>query len=64
MLSDRKKEGLGALIGERLEHSRRMTRPRTIVEGEHNFLVAQEIISLEVLKAEARPAGRVDFNNP
>src|SRR5262245_41637567 len=40
MFSNRKKDGLGALLGERLEHSRRMTQPRTIVEGEHNFLVA------------------------
>src|SRR5262245_57426344 len=64
VLSDRKKDCFGALIRERLEHGWRMTRPRTIIEGEYDFLVAQEIISLEVLKAEARPAGRVDFNNP
>ena len=36
-----------------------MTRPRAVIEREHDFLVAQEIISLEVLKAEARPT--VDF---
>jgi hypothetical protein len=41
-----------------------MTRPRAVIEREHDFFVAQEIISLEVLKAEARSAGRVDFNNP
>jgi hypothetical protein len=64
VFSDRKKDCLGALIGERLEHGRRMTRPRAVIEREHDFFVAQEIISLEVLKTEARSAGRVDFNNP
>jgi hypothetical protein len=64
VLSDRKKDCLGALLGERLEHSRRMTRPRAIVEREHDFLVAQEVIGLEVLKTEARAAGGVDFDNP
>ena len=63
VLSDREKERLGALIGERLQHGRRMPWPWTVVESEHDFVVAQEVVGLEVLEPETRAAGGVDFDH-
>ena len=37
--------------------------PRAVVEGQHHFVVAQEIVLLEVLEAEGRAARRVDFDD-
>src|SRR6185312_4531200 len=33
-----------------------------VVEGQHNFLVAQEVIGLEVVEAEAGTTGGVDLD--
>ena len=63
MFSDREKERLGALIGERLQHGRRVPRPWAVIEREHDFLVAQEVVGLEVLEPETRAARGVDFNH-
>jgi hypothetical protein len=37
--------------------------PRAVVEGQHDFFVAQEIVLLEVLGPECRTAGGVDFDD-
>ena len=63
MLADREEQRLGALVGQRLEHGRRVARPRAVVEGQHDFFVAQEVIGLEVLEAEAGAAGGVDLHH-
>src|SRR5512143_4236830 len=63
VFADRKKDRLGALVGKGLEHSRRMTWPGPIVEGEYDLVVTQEIVGLEVFEAEARPSGRVDLDH-
>src|SRR5262245_9784396 len=39
-----------------------MSRPGAVIEGEHDFFVAQEIVRLEVLEPEPRAAPGVDFN--
>ena len=62
MLADREEHGLGAFVGKRLEHGGR-GGPGTVVEGQHDFLVGQEVELLEMLKAEARAARGVDFNH-
>ena len=61
VLADDEEGGLHALIGERLQHGRR-GRPRAVVEGEQHFVVAQEVVLLEMLEAEARTAGGVDLD--
>src|SRR5258706_11450593 len=48
MLADRKKHRFGALVGERLEYRGRIRRPRTVVEGQHDFLVGKKIELLEM----------------
>jgi len=63
MLADREEQALGALIGECLQHRRGVDRPRTVVEGQHDLLVGQEIKLLVLLEAEARTAGRVDLDH-
>ena len=63
VLADLEKRRLQALVGQCLEHGGRVARPRAIVEGQNNFLVAQEVILLEVLEAEAGAAGRVDLDD-
>ena len=49
MLADLKERGFQTLIGQRLEHRRRVLRPGAVVEGQDNLLVAQEVVLLEVL---------------
>ena len=61
MLADREEDRLDAFGGQRLEHGRR-GRPRAVVEGQHDFVVAQEVVLLEMLEAEARTAGGVDLD--
>src|SRR5260221_10654748 len=63
VLADREKHRLGAFIGKRLEHGGRVYRPGTVVEGQHDFLVRQEVELLEMLEAETWPAGSVDFHH-
>ena len=52
-----------AFVSQRLEHRRRVAPPGTVVESQNHFLVAQEVILLEMLKAEARTASRVDLDD-
>src|SRR5262249_60513624 len=63
VLADRKEHGFSALVGQCFEHSRRMSRPWTVVESQHDFMIAQKIISLEMLESEAGSASRVDLDN-
>ena len=63
MFADREEQRLGALVGQRLEHGRRIARPRAVVEGQHDFVVLQEVVGLEVLEAEAGTAGGVDLDD-
>src|SRR6185437_15237428 len=62
VFTDREKHGLGALIGERLEHALGIARPRAIVESQHDLVVTQEVVGFEVLEAEARTASGIDLN--
>ena len=59
VLADRKEHALGAFIGQRLQHGGR-GRPRAVVEGQHDFLVGQEIELLVLQEAEAGAARGVD----
>ena len=52
-----------AIVFERLQNHRRVFGPRAVVEGQHDFFVAQEIVLLEVLGPECRTAGGVDFDD-
>src|SRR5579863_246524 len=63
MLADREEHRLGALVGQRLEHRRRVDRPRTVIEGQHHFLVAEKIDLLEMFETEAGSDRGVDFND-
>ena len=40
-----------------------VSRPGAVVECQHDFALPQKIVGLEVLKAEARAAGRVDLDH-
>ena len=64
MGADREEDRLGAVCGKRGEHGGRVLGPWTIVEREHDLALAQEVVALEVLKAEAGAAGGVDFDDP
>ena len=59
VLADREEHRLGAFLGQRLQHRRR-GRPRAVVEGQHDFLLGQEVELLVLLEAEARSARGVD----
>ena len=48
---------------QRLEDHRRVVRPGAVVEGQHDFVVAQEIVLLEMLEAEGGAAGGVDLDD-
>src|SRR6266550_7752904 len=54
VLADRKEHRLGAFVGERLEHRRRVDRPRTVVKSQHDFLVGEKVELLEMLETETR----------
>ena len=63
MLADLEERCLETIVGECPEHGGRVLGPRAVVEGQHHFAGAQEIVLLEMLEAEARPAGRVDLDD-
>jgi hypothetical protein len=63
MLSDREEHGFGALLCQRLKYGWRIAGPRSVIEGEHYFPIAEEIVGLEVLEPEARSSSRVDSND-
>src|SRR5207248_9381647 len=60
VFADLEERRLGAVVLQRLEHHRRVSRPRAIVEGQSDFLIAQEIILLEMLGSERRATSRID----
>jgi hypothetical protein len=62
MLADREEHSLGALRGQSFEDGRRIAWPRTVVEGQDDFAVAQKVVCLELGEAKAWASGRVDFN--
>jgi hypothetical protein len=64
VLADLEEGRLQTFVGQRLEHGRRVPRPGTIVEGQDDFLVAEEVILLEMLKAEAGTADGIDLDDP
>src|SRR6266699_864011 len=61
VLADREERRLDAVRRQCGEHGWRIVRPGSVVEGEHHLLVAEEIMLLEVLEPEARPASGVDL---
>src|SRR6202040_658443 len=63
VFADLKERRLGAVVLQCLEHHRRVARPGAIVEGQRSFLIAQEIILLEMLDSERRAACRIDLND-
>ena len=62
VLADHEERRLHALLGECRQHFWR-GRPGTVVEGQQHFVVAQEIVLLEMFEAEAGAAGGVDFDD-
>ena len=62
MLADREEDRPRAVRRERGEDRHRALRPRAVVEGEHDFAGAQEVMLLEVLEAETGTAGGVDLD--
>src|SRR6516165_11009094 len=63
VLADGEEHCLGAVFGERFQYALGVARPGAVVESEHYFLVAQEVIDLEVLEPKARAAGSVDLHD-
>ena len=63
MLPDREEGRLDALVSQRLEDRLRVVKPRAVVEGQHHLARTQEVVLLEMLKAEPRSAGRVDLDH-
>src|SRR6266536_1236479 len=61
VLADREERGLDAVRRQCGEHGWRIVGPGSVVKGEHDLLVAEEIMLLEVLEPEARPASGVDL---
>ena len=55
VFSDREENASRAFVGQRLEDGGRVLRPRAVVKGQHDFLVAQEIQLLEMLEAKSGP---------
>ena len=62
VLADREEDAGGAFLRQRLQDRGRIHRPRTVVERQHHFLVAQEVELLEMLEAETGTAGGVDLD--
>src|SRR5262249_221170 len=63
VFADLKECRFGAIVLQRLEHHRRVSRPGAVVEGQSDFLIAQEIILLEMLGSERRATCSIDFND-
>src|SRR5207249_1380179 len=64
VLADGEERRLDAMRGERAQHRGRGGRPRAVVEREHDLALAEKVVLLEVLEAEARAAGGVDLDHP
>src|SRR5205809_5775451 len=61
---NRKEDGLDAVVGKRRKHVLRVFWPGAIIERQHNFAVAQEVVGLEKLRSEGGATGGVDFDSP
>src|SRR6516162_1619773 len=62
VFADLKECRLGAAVLQRLEYHRRVSGPWAIVEGQRDFLIAQEIILFEMLGSERRATCRIYLN--
>ena len=63
VLADLEEGRFQTFVGQRLQYSRR-TAPRTVVEGQNDFLVVEEIVLLEILEAEPGATCGIDLDNP
>src|SRR6516165_2179146 len=63
VFADLEESRLGAVVLQRLEHHRRVSRPWAIVEGQSDFLIAHEIILFEMLGSKRGATRRIDFND-
>src|SRR6516164_6504865 len=63
MFADLEECRFGAVVLQRLEHHRRVSGPWAVVEGQSDFLIAQEIILFEMLGSERRATCRIDLND-
>src|SRR4051812_12880794 len=59
VLADGEERGLGAMVGQCLQHRRRIARPGTVIKGQHHFAVAQEVVHFKVFPAKTRTRGGV-----
>jgi hypothetical protein len=62
--ADREEDRLGAVRGECGKHRLSVLRPGPVVEGQHHFAFAQEIVGLELLGSKAGATGGVDLDHP
>src|SRR3954451_4310846 len=62
VFADRKENAGRTFVRECLQDRGGVDRPRSIVKGQHDFMVAQEIQLLEVLETEARSSRGIDFD--
>ena len=62
VLADREEDRARAMRGERVDDRHRALRPRTVVEGQHDFAGLEEVMLPEMLEAETGPAGGVDLD--
>ena len=46
-----------------MQYGSGILRPRSVIEGEHDFALLQEVVSFELLEAEAGPACRVNLDH-
>jgi len=63
VFSDFEERRLETLVSQRLQDGCGAARPRSIVERQNDLLVAQEIVSLQVLEAEYRAASGIDLDD-
>ena len=63
VLADLKEGRLQTFVGERLDDGHGVLRPGAVVKGQHDLLVAEEIVLLEMFEAKSGAARGVDFDN-
>ncbi len=63
VFSDREENASRAFVGQRLEDGGRVLRPRAVVKGQHDFLVAQEIKLFEMFETKSGSTGGVDLDD-
>src|SRR5208282_2676483 len=61
VLADLEECGFQTIISERLENRWSVFRPGAVVESQHDLLIAEEVVLLEMLEAESGAALRVDL---